>query len=266
MPELIAENLGLRLPVHAADSGGLKGGQAKADERFIFSKAGRPTGFKVLDGISFHLEQGDRLGIVGRNGAGKSMLLKLLGRIYDPTSGRLVIDGSIRGIFNLTLGLKGNSSGYRNIELMGLIAGLSMDEIRERIPEIVDFTELGGFLDMPVHSYSSGMRMRLLFATITSLRPDILLLDEWLGTGDIKFRRKATKRMEEMVQDAGILVLASHNLRLLSEICNKIIWLDKGRIRMAGTPDEIIESYSGAQNVSKKEAMETPYGMESEYE
>lgn len=266
MVELVTEDLGLILPVHAADGGGLKKGAGAVDERFVLSRGGAPVGFKALSGISFHLKEGDRLGIVGRNGAGKSTLLRVLGKIYDPSTGKLFIEGSIRGIFNLTLGLKENSTGYKNIELLGLVAGLNKKQIAEILPGIAEFTELGEFLNMPVHTYSAGMRMRLLFGTVTALRPDILLLDEWLGTGDIKFKRKASQRMAEMVKDAAILVLASHNLRLLTENCNVGIWLDRGAIRKAGPIQEVVDAYTEAQDVEKKEAMAEPVVTESEYE
>ncbi|GGD09610.1 ABC transporter ATP-binding protein [Aquisalinus flavus] len=249
MPSLIAEKLGLTLPIFKSGRSGMKGGKPPVhrDPRFLTSGSGKLTGFKVLTNISFELRTGDRLGIVGRNGSGKSTLLSVLGGIYEPTEGELKVDGKVRGIFNLSLGLNNDATGYRNIQMLGLVAGLTLDEIEHKIPEIAEFSELDEFLMMPVSVYSSGMRMRLLFATFTAFRPEILLLDEWLGTGDVNFRQKAGRKMQEIVEDAGIVVLASHNHKLLQENCNVSVWLEGGQIAMYGDTQEVIAAYEDQQ-------------------
>ena len=249
MPRLTADKLGLTLPIFKSGRSGLKGGKPPVhrDPRFLTSRGGTLTGFRVLSDISFDLRTGDRLGIVGRNGSGKSTLLSVLGGIYEPTEGELRVEGKVRGIFNLSLGLNNNATGYRNIQMLGLVAGLTLDEIEREIPAIAEFSELDDFLMMPVSVYSSGMRMRLLFATFTAFRPEILLLDEWLGTGDANFREKAGKKMQEIVDDAGIVVLASHNHGLLQKNCNITVWLEGGQVAMYGDTAEVIAAYEEQQ-------------------
>ncbi len=184
---------------------------------------GRHQYVKALEGVSFELKPGDRLGLVGPNGAGKTTLLKLLYGIYKPTSGRIVSEGTIDALFNINLGFRRDATGRRNIALRGLINGWTPDEIAERTEQIIAFSELGEFIDMPFHTYSQGMAARLAFATATSKTPDILLMDEWIGAGDKEFQDKAKRRMNEMAEQAGIIVLASHNQGLIDKVCSAIM-------------------------------------------
>jgi ABC-type polysaccharide/polyol phosphate transport system ATPase subunit len=193
----------------------------------------RPAGVNsitALAGVSFDLVAGDRLGIVGSNGAGKTTLLKVLYGIYEPTSGEVESKGRIDALFNINVGFRREATGRRNIELRGLINGWSPDEISQRMHDIIEFSGLEQFIDIPLKKYSQGMAARLAFAIATTLEPEILLMDEWIGAGDAKFQQKARERMKELTDKAGIVVLASHNHSLLRKICNKALVLEKGRI------------------------------------
>ncbi len=185
----------------------------------------------ALNGVSFALEAGDRLGLVGSNGAGKSTLLKVLYGIFPPTSGTVAIEGRVDALFNIRLGFRRFATGRRNIVLRGLINGWSKAEIEARMDDIIAFSELGSFIDLPMKAYSAGMGARLAFAMATSFQPEVLLMDEWIGAGDRTFRAKAKERMDALAANAGIIVLASHNMSLLERTCNKILVLEKGRVK-----------------------------------
>lgn len=194
----------------------------------------------ALEGVSFDLKSGDRLGLIGPNGAGKTTLLKVLFGIYEPTEGSISIDGRVDALFNINLGFRREATGRRNIELRGLINGWSKEEIAARMEGIIEFSELGEFVDMPFKTYSQGMAARLAFSVATSLEPEILLMDEWIGAGDPKFQEKARARMRSMAERAGIIVLASHNHGLLKQTCNKILELVDGRVARMGDVEEIL--------------------------
>ncbi|WP_457935727.1 ABC transporter ATP-binding protein [Mesorhizobium sp. 10J20-29] len=206
-----------------------------------FSRSGGEPHVTALDDVSFGLEAGDRLGIVGTNGAGKTTLLKVLYGIYEPTSGSVEKVGRVDALFNINLGFRKEATGRRNIVLRGLINGWSSNEIDSRMNDIIEFSELGDFIDMPLKTYSAGMSTRLAFAIATSFEPQILLMDEWIGAGDKAFQNKARTRMQEIVARAGIIVLASHNERLLKRVCNRIVRMEKGRIAWDGTADEYFD-------------------------
>ena len=157
--------------------------------------------------------------------------------IYEPTAGSLEIGGRVDALFNISLGFRPEATGRRNILLRGLINGWTEAEIAERTEEIIAFSELGEFIDMPFRSYSQGMAARLAFAIATTLEPEILLMDEWIGAGDASFQEKAKSRMNELAEKAGIIVLASHNEELLKKTCNKRLELEKGRVKAFGDAD-----------------------------
>lgn len=200
---------------------------------------------QALDGISFTLERGDRLGIIGRNGSGKSTLLRVLAGIFPPHDGEIEVEGRISALLNLGLGMRIEATGERNIVLRGMISGLSQRAAEARVDEIAEFAELGDYIKLPVRTYSSGMAMRLNFAIATAFDPEILLLDEWIGAGDEAFGRKVQTRMNSLVADAGIVVLASHNADLIERSCNRALWLDEGRTRTIGSIDEVMGVYRG---------------------
>jgi ABC-type polysaccharide/polyol phosphate transport system ATPase subunit len=204
----------------------------------IISGSGRHRFVQALDGVSFDLEAGDRLGLVGSNGAGKTTLLKVLYGIYEPTGGSLSIAGRVDALFNINLGFRAEATGRRNIMLRGLINGWSREEIDSRTEDIIAFSELGDFIDMPFKSYSQGMGARLAFSVATTLEPEILLMDEWIGAGDADFQAKAKQRMSELAEKAGIIVLASHQNDLLARTCNKVLELDHGKVKRFTTAAE----------------------------
>ncbi|WP_246693475.1 ABC transporter ATP-binding protein [Mesorhizobium sp. M8A.F.Ca.ET.161.01.1.1] len=176
---------------------------------------------QALEDVSFELKAGDRLGLVGPNGAGKTTLLKVLYGIYQPSGGTVSIEGKVDALFNINIGFRPEATGRRNIVLRGLISGWTEAEIQEKMEEIIAFSELGDFIDVPFKTYSQGMAARLAFSAATTLDPEILLMDEWIGAGDAAFQAKAKRRMDELAEKAGIIVLATHNESLLESVCTK---------------------------------------------
>lgn len=203
---------------------------------------------RAIDDLSLQLESGDRLGLIGHNGAGKSTLLRVLAGIYPPTSGRVEVQGKAVPLLDIALGMDDQSTGRQNIRLRGLLLGMTNVEIRQKTEEIAEFTELGDYLDLPMRTYSSGMRVRLAFAISTAVEADILLLDEVLGVGDAAFQEKANKRLQALHARAEIVVLAIHNSEAIRRTCNKVLWLERGKMRMFGTTDEVIEAYDRAMS------------------
>lgn len=235
MVSIRAKNVGLRYPV-PRDVKLKNAASTTVGGRFFLSGRGRYV--TALDDVSFELRAGDRLGLVGSNGAGKTTLLKALYGIYEPTVGTIDVQGRRDALLNINLGFRNEATGRRNIVLRGLVNAWSKREIEQRMDEIVDFSELGDFIDMPMHSYSQGMAARLAFAIATSFEPEILLMDEWIGAGDRDFQEKAKARLEKMVTKAGIIVLASHSNALLERVCNRIISLEHGRVVWDGDAAE----------------------------
>lgn len=185
---------------------------------------------RAIDCMSISARPGDRIGLVGHNGSGKTTLLRVLAGIYEPVSGHLNVRGRTASLLDLNLGIDPEATGYENIMLRAVLAGLTPKEIRAKMDEIADFTELGGYLEMPVRTYSSGMQLRLAFAVVTSIEADILLMDEWLSVGDAEFAKKASARLDRMVERTPILVLASHSPEMIAKVCNRVLRLEHGRI------------------------------------
>lgn len=204
----------------------------------------------ALKDISISLRDGDRLAIIGHNGAGKSTLLRVISGIYAPTSGKMVVDGRVSGMFEFATGFEMEQNGWDNIYLRGLMLGETPAEIIEKMPEIAAFSELGDFLNMPVKYYSSGMLIRLAFSVSTAIQPDILLLDEAIAAGDAAFIEKANRRMREMMNTSRVLILVTHSLATAEELCNRCIWLDRGMIRGEGTPKDMGKAYIDSLNKS----------------
>jgi lipopolysaccharide transport system ATP-binding protein len=200
---------------------------------------------RALSGVSIELGDGDRVGLVGHNGAGKSTLLRVLSGVYVPTGGTALIDGFVGSLIDVSLGLNHEASGRENIFLRGMLLGLSKSEITEKFQEIIDFSELGEFIEMPMRTYSSGMQLRLAFAVSTVIRPEILLMDEWLSVGDEGFKAKASERLTTVVDASKILVLASHSRELLEKVTNKVLWLEHGEAKMFGPSAEVLDAYFG---------------------
>jgi len=201
------------------------------------------TVVRALKDINLELRNGDRLGLVGSNGSGKTTLLRVLAGIYPPTAGHADIQGKVSSLADITLGMDVEATGWDNIKFRCAFLGLSFKEAEALAPSIASFSELGEYLNMPIRIYSKGMFLRLAFAISTCIRPDILVMDEMIGAGDESFLTKAKQRTMELVQDTNILALATHNMRLVREICNRAIWLDRGSIKNIGSPDDVIAAY-----------------------
>lgn len=199
---------------------------------------------RALDNVTLNIEHGDRVGLVGKNGAGKSTLLRVMAGVYEPSSGTVKRSGRVAPLFSDKLGMDGENTGYENIIMRGLFLGFTREEMQDKIPEIAEFTELGDFLNMPTHTYSAGMLMRLAFAVSTCIEPEILLMDEGIGAGDAAFMKKADQRLESLVESSGVLVLASHSEALLRRMCSKAVFLDRGQVVHQGSLEDVLERYN----------------------
>lgn len=200
----------------------------------------------ALKDISLDIRDGDRVGLVGRNGAGKSTLLKTIGGFILPNSGVYEIKGSVTSLFTVNGGMDTERTGYDNIYLMGRFFGIRRRAMEKHIADIEDFSELGKFLDMPIRSYSDGMKVRLGIAVVTCVHPDILVLDEALGAGDAHFIEKTMTRVQKFYDRARIIVMASHDTTLLTRLCNKAVWMEKGAIIKTGNITEVLETYKNS--------------------
>ena len=217
--------------------------QAATGGKVSFGAEG--TIVRSLDNITFSFKEGERIGLIGHNGAGKSTLLRTLGGVYFPTSGKAEIVGEIGSLVDISLGIDHEATGRENIFIRGALLGLTRKDIEDHFDEIVDFSELGNFIDMPVRTYSSGMHLRLAFSVATIIRPEILLMDEWLSVGDAAFNAKAESRLQALVQSSRILVIASHSRELIERTCNRVLWFEHGQIRMDGAPKDVCKAYWG---------------------
>ena len=210
---------------------------------------------KALEDIDLCVEEGERVGIIGHNGAGKSTLLKVLAGIYPPTSGTRRVNGRVSALFDISLGFEPEANGWDNIRYRSLLQGETPRTIEARMQAIADFSELGEFLDTPVRYYSSGMLVRLAFSVATAIEPEILIVDEVLSAGDQAFQLKARQRMQALISHAQAVVVVSHDLTLLRQLCSRIVWLDHGRVRMSGPAGEVIAVYqSQAEGIGQRAA------------
>jgi ABC-2 type transport system ATP-binding protein len=201
------------------------------------------TTINVLDDVSFVVEEGESLGIIGRNGSGKSTILKILSKIYYPTTGNVRIDGKVSSLIELGAGFHPEMSGRENIRINASINGLSPKEINERMDEIIEFSELGDFIDKPIKVYSSGMYMRLAFSVAINIRADILLIDEILAVGDIAFQKKCFDKLQELKKTGITIVLISHSTQQIIDNCNRAIWIDDHKIVSEGEPTCVCNAY-----------------------
>jgi ABC-type polysaccharide/polyol phosphate transport system ATPase subunit len=206
---------------------------------------------KALRGVSFDVEHGTVLGIVGANGAGKSTLMRAVAGILPPSQGQIEVNGRISTLLALGVGFNGNLSGRENVVLGGLAAGLTRKQIAEKYEEIAAWADLGEFMDLPMKTYSSGMYGRLAFAVSTHMEPDVLLIDEALSAGDAKFKRKSQDKMLELCGQARTIFVVSHAAGTIRDLCNDCVWLHKGQLVQRGTPDEVIKEYLAFQEVGE---------------
>lgn len=247
MAHLVLSRVSVDFPIYTAQSKGLintllrfKGlhqGRVESLGR------GRHTTVHALRDVSLTLRHGDRVGLIGGNGAGKSTLLRVLSGVYDPTGGQIASSGRISALTDLMLGMDPEASGYEFIQTRGIVMGLTAAQARRLVPDVESFTELSEYLHLPVRTYSSGMMLRLAFAVATAIQADILLMDEMIGVGDQAFLAKAGERLENLMNNVDILVLASHNENILRKFCDKGVLLSEGRVAVTGTLDECLLAY-----------------------
>ena len=220
---------------------------------------------RALDQLTFQINHGDRVALLGHNGAGKSTLLRVLAKIYEPSSGSIQFEGRINPLFDLTLGFNQESTGYENIVLRGLLLGLARSEIMSKMDKIIEFSELGNYIELPIRTYSSGMQLRLAFSVTVHINPDILLLDEMIGTGDASFKKKAKEKLDELLQLASIVVIASQDAELVKKFCNRAIVFENGKIKYNGNVEEALDLYykrKGLHSISN--IIETPNSPQTE--
>jgi lipopolysaccharide transport system ATP-binding protein len=238
------QNVGIDFPIFNANGRSLTsrllevatGGRLDADP------AGRVV-VRALDELTFQIMDGERVGLVGHNGAGKSTLLRAINGIYAPTSGLATVEGSVGSLLDIGFGINPEASGRENIYLRGALLGKNRAAMDREIQQIIEFSELGDFIEMPVRTYSSGMQLRLAFSVSTIVCPEILLMDEWLSVGDESFTMKAEQRLTDIVQATKILVIATHSRELLERVCTRLIWLEHGKVLADGPVLEIADQY-----------------------
>jgi ABC-2 type transport system ATP-binding protein/lipopolysaccharide transport system ATP-binding protein len=214
------------------------------------------TFVRALSDVSFSLEKGDRLGLIGGNGSGKSTLLRVLAGVYEPTRGRVRVVGKVTPLFDISHGLDMDATGYENIVLRATYLGLNRQEIRQVMGEIAEFTDLGDYLHVPMRAYSAGMMLRLAFGVATTVRSDILLLDEWIAVGDLGFLEKAQQRATNFVSRSNILVVASHSEDVIRRLCTKLLWLRQGGVAAFGDVDAVMERYKAEQRGAGQTTLE----------
>jgi ABC-type polysaccharide/polyol phosphate transport system ATPase subunit len=210
---------------------------------------------EALKDVSFEVPHGTVLGIIGANGAGKSTLVRTVAGILPPTDGRVEVRGRVSTLLALGVGFNKDLSGRENVVLGGLAAGLTRDQLAEKYDDIVAFAELGEFMDLPMRTYSSGMYGRLAFSVAVNMDPDILLIDEALSVGDAQFRRKSFEKMRELCGQARTIVLVSHSMGSISELCDQALWMHRGELRMRDEPDPVIEAYTRFLDVKDDDAV-----------
>jgi len=240
------ENLSIRFRIYHDRSPSLKSYFAnlfKRQSQTAYSE------FSAVNEVSFTISAGERVGIIGRNGAGKSTLLKALCRVYEPSDGEIAVDGRIAPLLEIGAGFHPEFTGRENIYLNGAILGYTKQQLIEIESEVVAFAELEEFIDTPVKYYSTGMYMRLAFSLATSMHPDILVLDEIFAGGDAAFLAKAKSRMYAMIDNANIMVMVSHDHQLVTSLCNRVIWIDHGKVEGDGLPEEIVGRYLGGKDL-----------------
>jgi len=228
---IVAKGISVEFPIYENSHRSLKktvlnlstGGKIGQD-------AGHHSIVTAIDNLTFCFEEGARVGLLGHNGSGKTTLLRVLSGVYAPVKGEFKLQGRVASLLDVSMGLDSDATGFENIYLRGILDGLKPSIIRSKIDEIADFTDLGDYLNLPVRTYSSGMMLRLAFAISTSVEADIIIMDEWLSVGDAEFSVKAASRLDSLVNNASILVLASHDPNLITRVCNRKIQLEHGHI------------------------------------
>ena len=231
MTGIVADNIVVDFPIYGAKSRSLKSTFMRSATGGLLARdsADRVV-VRALDHCSFEIHEGDRVGLLGHNGSGKTTLLRVLAGVYEPSLGTVAVSGKVAPMLAIMLGMDMEATGLENIYMRGIVMGMKPREIEPLVDDICEFSELGDYIDMPVRTYSSGMAMRLAFAVSTSVPADIILMDEWLSVGDAEFATKAQARLNGLIAQAKILVIASHNESLIRSNCNRVLCLDHGRV------------------------------------
>lgn len=245
MAQVVLHQASVQIPIYNARSRSLKTMIAR---QAVGATIGRRANsdlvvVKALNNINLTLNPGDRVGLVGFNGAGKTTLLRVIAGVYAPTSGTASVIGNISALTDMAMGIDHEASGRENVFMRSILLGMTYRQARALAPEIEDFTELGEYLDLPVRTYSSGMLLRLAFAITTSIEPDILIMDEMIAAGDASFMKKATDRINKLINKASIFVVASHSEDMLKQLCNRALWMHNGELMADGAVSEIISNY-----------------------
>jgi len=252
MPFIELDRVCVTIPIYNARGRALKSEifRRAVGANFADEKDPSFVAVRAIDDVTLRIGHGDRVAIIGRNGSGKTTLLRVMSRIYPPTSGRAQIVGHLSSLTDLSVGMDPESTGYENIVLRGLILGLNRRQATALIPDVEEFSELGEYLALPIRTYSTGMFLRLAFAVTTAVKPDIIILDEMISAGDAAFIEKAQRRIEGLIEDASIMVLASHDESLVRRMCSTAVWMHAGRMAAKGDVNEVLNSYkaSSVQN------------------
>jgi lipopolysaccharide transport system ATP-binding protein len=243
MAHIRVENVSVDFPLFHGSARSLKKTMLAAASGRLGEDRRQRMVVQALRGVDIELVSGDRLGLIGTNGAGKTTLLRAIAGIYEPTAGRIRVEGSLNALLDTQLGMNMDLTGRENIMLRGKYNSFSKPQIAALEDDVQAFAELNEFLDLPVRFYSSGMLVRLAFALATAIRPQVLLMDEWFMAGDANFLAKARDRLENVVRGAEILVLSSHLSTAVRTWCTRVIWMDRGRVLMDGPADQVMDAY-----------------------
>ena len=244
MSTVSVKNLCLEFPIFNAQRANVRNAIVNAVGGILKKPQGSLQMVRALNNVTFTASQGDRIGLIGHNGSGKSTLLRVLAGIYPITSGTLNMRGSISTLFGTAIGRNEEMTGNENLFLSSLIFTGNYRRTKENMEELRRFTELGDYLDLPIRTYSEGMKVRLGFAVATNITPDILLIDEVCGAGDKDFAEKSSQRIHRLIETSNTLFLASHSDALIKKFCNKALWLEKGDVRAFGDVDEVLQAYN----------------------
>jgi lipopolysaccharide transport system ATP-binding protein len=238
---IIFDNISKSYPLYYHITGGIK--------NFLFHlpkalSSIRNSRYEVLKNISFEVYKGETLGIIGRNGVGKSTTLGLIAGVLKPSTGKIIVKGKISPLLELGGGFHPELTGKENIMLNGVLLGLTRNQVKNKMDEIVEFSGLGDFIYQPIRTYSSGMYARLGFSVVAHLDPEILLIDEVLAVGDMEFQKKCLNKMASFKKSGVTMVFVSHSKEEVERICDRVIWIDNQSIRMAGSPKDVVSNYS----------------------
>jgi lipopolysaccharide transport system ATP-binding protein len=241
-PIIVFNSLSKWYPLYHPVTAGLK--------RFLFGlpaamRSLRLNRFEALRDVSFSVYSGETFGIIGRNGAGKSTTLGLIAGVLSPSNGSVAVTGRVSPLLELGSGFHQELTGAENIELNGVLLGLSRRQVADRLQSIIEFSELGDYIDQPIRTYSSGMLARLGFSIVAHLDPHILLIDEILAVGDFSFQKKCTERMEQFKKKGVTMVFVSHSMEDVTDLCDRVMWIEDHTVRMIGPPEKVVEAYTG---------------------